>query len=53
MKSLSIVALSAAAVLALSLPAFAKEVQGVIDSVDPSTNTVVIEDTMVSSFHAV
>ncbi len=43
MKNLRILVLSAALAIAVS-PAFANEVQGVVDSVDRSSNTVTIVD---------
>lgn len=40
----SIVSLSAALILGLSIPAFAEEIQGIVNSVDRSANSVVIGD---------
>lgn len=53
MNKLSFFSLIAAGMLAFSTPAFAEQVQGRVDSIDRSANTVVINDPVTGSSRTV
>ncbi len=44
MYKLRVFSLSAALVLGLSLPSYADQVQGFVESIDPSSNSILIKD---------